>query len=138
MQVVGRQCEICQGVIKSELDGAGCARCERFFHDACVLAPKVEPGAAETYRTAADGPERKVAKKKTSRKVRCPGCGADVRKEQRERDRATAIERELHEEQRRVAASRRGESGIGAYFGMRLAIALLVMTASVLVRVCGH
>jgi hypothetical protein len=136
MQVVGHACEICERPIKSEIDGTGCIACERFFHDACVLAPRPEPVRSETYRTQADAAPRPP--KKPRRKVRCPGCGADVRKEQRERDRATTLQREAIEEQRRVAAATTNGDIYARIMLVRIVLGLLLLAVGAVFSVWGR
>lgn len=134
MQIVGRACEVCDRPIESEIDGVGCARCQRFFHDACVLAPPPEPPRSETYRDAATRPKRP---RKPKQKVRCPGCGADVRLELAVTNRIAAAQREGHEERRRIAAAGGDQETVWRYGIIRLAVGLL-LTFLVLVLRCAH
>lgn len=103
MQIVGRACEVCARKIPSELDGVGCVRCERFFHDACLRGLAGDPGEARTYRAA--------GKKRRKRAATCPGCGVDLRRELEERNRAAAAAHEAYEEDRRVRAASGREVG---------------------------
>jgi hypothetical protein len=117
---------------QSEIDGTGCASCQRFFHDACVREAS-ESERSETYRDAAA--ERKPRKK---RKVRCPGCGADVRRENRERDRAFVAERERLDENRRVALSARNDPQFPRYMAVRAGAIVSLLALALAVRLCGH
>jgi len=139
MQVVGKPCEVCTRVIKSEMSGTGCVDCQRFFHDACMLAPPptTPKDASETYRTQAPKP-RKKARKVESGKVRCPSCGADVRQAQRERDRIIAAEREELDGRRRAAESTRASVGGASFRVLRLALMLALAAVAVLIRLFRH
>jgi hypothetical protein len=135
VQVVGRPCEICGERIASELDGVGCVGCERFFHDACLVAPPAEAEKPETYRAPAAGSTPK--KKARKRKPRCPGCGVDLRAAQDDRNRATRRFAEAYEQHRRELAAGRGERyGWARLVGM---LGLLVLlSCTVLVERCMH
>jgi hypothetical protein len=134
VQIVGQPCEHCEKPIKSELDGTGCIHCERFFHDACVLAPP--PERADTYRVSAA--TERAPQPKRKKKVRCPGCGADTRKEQRERDRITTQQREVLEEERRVAAANRAGGNANAWMLFRLGLVFAWLVVSFVLGMCGR
>ncbi len=126
MQIVGHACERCAEKIPSELDGVGCPRCRRFFHDACLA-----DGA--TGRGEAAG----RAKKKRRREAICPGCGVDLRKELAQHNQATAAQREDFEEQRRVQIARADPTG-GSWRVRRAAISIGVLLLALIVRFFLH
>ena len=133
MQVVGQPCEVCSKTIVSGMDGVGCVHCERFFHDACVLSPPPAPEAAKTYRV----PDQAPALPKKRKKVRCPGCGADLRKEQRERDQRASAEREAHEERRSLVATRQ-QSAWSPFLLARLGFLILFLISTTLFQLCSQ
>lgn len=130
MQIVGRACEVCAQKIVSELDGVGCERCRRFFHDACLASPPSEETDTKGYRSP--------TKKRRKQSVVCPGCGVDLRRELQERNQASAAVREAYDEDRRVRMARGVEPGTTSWRLGRALISIGVLFFILLVRYCTH
>lgn len=130
MQIVGRACEVCSQKIVSELDGVGCERCRRFFHDACLTSPRGEETDRRTYRAGTE--------KRRQRAVTCPGCGVELRQELTERNRTAAAVREAHDEGRRVAQATGSDPAASSWRMSRVMISIAALVVIVLVRFCAH
>jgi hypothetical protein len=122
MQVVGRPCDVCERVVKNELEGVACERCQRVFHDACV---KVESDAtADTYRAPSPPKnDAKPKKVKAPRSTTCPTCGTDVRAVKRAADHANAKVRERFQAVRR---EHRESGDLATSMGQRLLVRIVV------------
>jgi len=125
VQIVGRECDTCRAVLKTEGGAIGCERCELAFHKAC-LADR----AGKTYRDAASS-TGKTAKQAP---LHCPRCDDDLRARKRERDAERDRIHAQAEERRAAQRVARGPEGGSdrrsrAILWIALGITLLLLRA---------